>query len=107
MNLPVVISKLVATQNALDSEAYTECFTEQAVVHDEGKTHHGKGEIQQWIEHSNQEYRALMKPLNYEQTENEGVLTAEVAGTFPGSPAVLQFYLTLENDLICALKVTG
>jgi len=48
-----------------------------------------------------------MKPLNYEPKENEDTLSAEVAGDFPGSPAVLQFHLHIKNDLITALRITG
>ena len=64
-------------------------------------------EIQQWIEHSNEQYQSVLKPLEYKQSGDEGVLTAEVSGTFPGSPIVLQFHLTLKNELIDSLKVTG
>lgn len=107
MYLPTVITRLVAAQNKFDSEAYTTCFAETAIVHDEGKTHQGKAAIQQWIEHSNQAYRATMKPLTYEENVTGSVLTAEVAGNFPGSPATLHFHLTLDKDLITSLKVTG
>jgi len=46
MNLPEVVSELVRTQNNLDSVAYANCFSETAVVYDEGKTHHGRKEIE-------------------------------------------------------------
>lgn len=107
MNLPAIITRLVTAQNNFDSQAYAECFTGQAIVHDEGKTHQGKAEIQQWIERANQEYQSTMKPLNYESDGTNATISAEVAGTFPGSPAVLQFHFTLENELISVLKVTG
>ena len=42
MNLPKVITDLVEAQNNFDSLAYAECFSETAVVFDEGKTHTGK-----------------------------------------------------------------
>ncbi|PZR01993.1 MAG: hypothetical protein DI539_28040 [Flavobacterium psychrophilum] len=107
MKLPNVLQSLVKAQNDLDSKAYVKCFTAAAVVHDEGKTHAGAAEIRQWIEQANSEYQSFMKPLNYEEIESKGILTAEVSGTFPGSPAVLQFHVVLEGDLITYLKVTG
>jgi hypothetical protein len=107
MQLPKLIERFVATQNNYDSKAYTECFTETAIVHDEGKTHNGKAAIGQWIEEANQKYQSQMKPLNYEQSGVNGTLTAEVSGTFPGSPIVLQFHLGLKDELIDSLKVTG
>lgn len=107
MELPKVIERFIETQNNYDSKAYTECFTESAIVHDEGKVHTGKDEICRWIEHANEAYQSLMEPLKYEQSGSNGVLTAKVSGTFPGSPIVLQFHLGLMNDLIDSLKVTG
>ena len=107
MQLPSLVERFVATQNNFDSNGFVTCFTPLAVVHDEGKTHTGKKEIQQWIEHSNEQYRSSLKPQGYEQFGAVGVLTAEVSGTFPGSPIVLQFHLTLKDDLIQSLKVTG
>jgi len=107
MELPKLIERFVATQNNYDSKAYTQCFTDSAIVHDEGKTHTGKQEIRQWIEEANEKYQSKMKPLNYEQSGPNGMLTAEVSGTFPGSPIVLQFHLGLKDDLIDSLKVTG
>lgn len=106
MTLPQLVDRFIATHNNYDSKAFVTCFTTSAIVHDEGKTHKGKDEIQKWIEHSNEQYRSSMKPLNYEETGATGVLTAEVSGTFSGSPIVLKFHLTLKNDLIDGLKVT-
>lgn len=106
MNLPAVVTRLVNAQNKYDSKAYAECFTNTAIVHDEGKQHNGKEEIRQWIEEANEKYKSLMKPLKYKETGLKAVLTAEVSGTFPGSPIVLQFHLELKDNLIDSLKVT-
>ncbi|WP_027381720.1 nuclear transport factor 2 family protein [Chryseobacterium daeguense] len=105
MNLPNIITTLVKTQNSFDSKAYADCFSETAVVFDEGKTHNGKAEIQNWIESANNEYKASMKPLEY--NEKESVLSAEVSGTFPGSPLVLKYHFELKDGLIESLKITG
>lgn len=107
MQLHQVVERFVDAQNNFDSKAYVECFTDSAIVHDEGKVHTGKAEIRQWIEHANEEYQSFMKPLNYEESGSKGLLTAEVSGTFPGSPLVLLFHLALKDDLIDSLKVTG
>jgi len=107
MNLHNVVAKMIAAQNNFDNDAYAACFTENATVHDEGKTHNGKNEISQWIGHSNQQYQAVMKPLTYEEAGSEYLLTAEVSGNFPGSPATLKFHIGLENELIRSLKITG
>ena len=55
MNLPKAIKDLEQAQNNFDSLAYANCFSETAVVLDEGKIHKGKTEIREWIEKANTE----------------------------------------------------
>jgi len=105
MNLPNIISELVKAQTQFDSHAYANCFTETAVVFDEGKTHNGKTEIRNWIDKANKEYKADMKPLEYNEKEN--ILSAEISGTFPGSPVILKYHFELSDGLIQSLKITG
>lgn len=107
MNLPKVITDLVTTQNNFDSVAYANCFSETAVVFDEGKTHNGKKEIERWIADANERYKATMKPVGFEEKETESVLKAEISGSFDGSPIVLHYHLEIANDLIQSLKITG
>ncbi|SEM17203.1 hypothetical protein SAMN05421856_101531 [Chryseobacterium taichungense] len=103
MNLPNVVTELIKTQNNFDSTAYANCFTETAIVFDEGKTHNGRTEIKNWIDKANQEYHAVMKPLEYSEAEH--TLKAEVSGTFPGSPIVMIYYFEFEDGLIQSLKI--
>lgn len=105
MNLPNVIVDLTKAQNNFDSVAYANCFSENATVFDEGKNHNGKTEIQQWIKKANEEYQAVMKPVEY--SAKEEVLKAEVSGNFPGSPIILSYHFTFQNGLIESLKITG
>jgi len=106
MNLPKVIADLVDAQNSFDSIAYVNCFSETAVVFDEGKTHNGRLEIQHWIEESNEKYRSVMKPLEYTEDGISSVLSAECSGTFPGSPIKLKFHFDIIDEQIQHLKVT-
>jgi hypothetical protein len=107
MELPKFIARFVETQNNRDSQAFLTCFTESATVDDEGETHTGKEEIREWIERANEKYQSVTKPLSYEESGSNGRLTAEVSGTFPGSPAVLQFHFELKENLIDHLATTG
>lgn len=104
MNLPKVVEELIKTQNEFDSNAYAQCFTESAVVFDEGKTHTGRKEIEQWIDKANKDYRATMKPVDYSETEQ--TLKAEVSGNFPGSPLVLTYQFDIRDEKIQSLKIT-
>lgn len=105
MNLPIVIADLAKAQNNFDHVAYSNCFSETAVVFDEGKTHTGKMEIQQWIKEANEKYQAIMNPIEY--LASEKALRAEVSGNFPGSPLVLSYHFEWKNELIQSLKITG
>jgi len=107
MNLPKVIAELVETQNNFDSVAYANCFSETAVVFDEGKTHNGKKEIERWIADSNERYKATIKPVGFEEKETESLLMAETSGNFEGSPIVLTYHMKIEDELIQSLTVTG
>jgi len=103
MNLPNAIADLIQAQNNFDSVAYVNCFSETAVVFDEGKTHNGRKEIENWIEKANKEYQATMKPLEY--SANEQALKAEISGTFSGSPIVLTYQFELKDSQIQSLKI--
>lgn len=102
-NLPKVIEDLVKAQDNFDSNAYANCFTETAVVFDEGKTHNGRKEIEKWIDKANTAYQATMKPINYSETEQ--ILEAEISGNFPGSPIVLSYQFEIINQQIQSLKI--
>ncbi|WP_210151512.1 nuclear transport factor 2 family protein [Chryseobacterium scophthalmum] len=104
MNLPKVIEELVKSQNEFDSAAYADCFAENAQVFDEGKMHNGKAEIEQWIDKSNKENRATMELVDYD--EKEDILSAKIAGSFPGSPLTLKFHFNIGDGKIQSLKVT-
>ena len=107
MKLPNVISALIEAQNKLDADVYANCFTENAVVFDEGKTHKGRTAIRKWINEANKKYHTIMKPKSLEQSGDIVVLSTEIAGTFPGSSIILQYHFELENQLIRELKVIG
>lgn len=107
MNLPKVIAELIKAQDNFNSVAYATCFSETAVVFDEGKTHNGRKEIEHWITEANENFKTVMKPISFEEKETESILSAEISGTFPGSPVVLDYHFELKDGLIQSLKVTG
>lgn len=107
MNLPKVVAGLVDAQNSFDSIAYANCFSETAVVYDEGKTHRGRKEIEHWIEDANARYEATMQPISFEENGTGSILKAETSGKFNGSPIVLSYHLKIADGLIHSLKITG
>lgn len=106
MNLPKVVADLIEAQNKYDSAAYANCFSETAVVFDEGNTYEGRAEIQNWIDNANKKFKTVRNPLKYETFETEDVLTAEISGNFEGSPVVLHYHFKIDDGQIQSLNVT-
>jgi hypothetical protein len=107
MKLPDNIEGLIKAQNNLDSTAFTAFFTAEATVSDEGSSYSGRDEIRQWIQQATEKYHMHLKPINFKQTGSMSELTVEVSGTFPGSPAILNYHLELDGTLIRSLRISG
>jgi len=103
MNLPKVVTELIKAQNNFDSTTYAQCFTETAVVFDEGKNHQGRIEIERWIDKANKDYEATMEPLEY--AEKAQTLKTKVTGNFPGSPITMTYHYEFADGLIQSLKI--
>lgn len=102
-NLPKVIVDLIRAQDNFDSKAYISCFTETALVYDEGQVHTGKLEIQNWIEKANKTYHVIMKPIEF--FADSQTLKAEISGSFPSSPLLLMYEFVLIDQKIQSLKI--
>ncbi|WP_149241717.1 nuclear transport factor 2 family protein [Dyadobacter sp. 32] len=107
MKLPENIEGFIKAQNDLNSTAFANYFTEQATVSDEGSSYSGRAEIKEWIQEATEKYNMQLTPLDFSQTGSKGKLTVEVTGTFPGSPAVMNYHLELDGSSIRSLKITG
>jgi hypothetical protein len=89
-----------------DSEAIAQCFSENAVVKDEGHTHHGRAAIKQWKAEASARYLYTSEPFACEQQDGKFVVTSRLTGNFPGSPVNLRFFFGLEGDKIATLEIT-
>jgi len=106
MQLPNVISTLIETQNNSNHEAHSECFSETAVVFDEGRNHHGRQEIKDWAAETKAKYNTRVEPLKFGQDGNKAELSVRVTGTFPGSPVEMTYFMEIENDQIQSLRIS-
>jgi hypothetical protein len=88
-----------------DSEAVAQCFTDNAVVKDEGHTYHGRAAIKQWKEKASAKYQYTSEPFACQQKDGKFVVTSQLTGNFPGSPVNLRFFFGLEGDKIVALEI--
>jgi hypothetical protein len=88
-----------------DGEAVARCFTEDAVVKDEGHTYHGRAAIKQWKADASAKYQYTSETLACDREDGTTVVTCRLTGNFPGSPVNLRFIFRLEGDKIASLEV--
>lgn len=103
--LPEAVARYFDATNRFDAESAAACFTPEATVRDDGKTHVGTDEIRNWVSHASKEYQPQASVIGAK--EMGGVLTVavSVAGQFPGSPVVLDFEFSLRDEKIAELTV--
>lgn len=104
LNLP---NPVVAyfTADELNAEAVAQCFTDDAVVKDEGHVYNGRAAIKQWKEDASTKYSYTSEPLACEQKDYKTIVTCRLTGNFPGSPVDLQFAFELVGEKIASLEV--
>ena len=86
-------------------EAIAQCFTEQAVVQDEGRTHSGHAAITAWKLDASTKYSYASEPIGLKEKDGGYVVTSRVTGNFPGSPVDLRFAFRLERGKIAFLEI--
>lgn len=89
-----------------NGEAIVACFSENAVVKDEGQTYMGLAAIRQWKMSTSSKYNYTVEPQSLRESKEQMIVTGLVAGNFPGSPVNLQYVFKLEGDKIAALEIT-
>ena len=105
IKLPRIIEKYVDSSNKHDVKSILACFSDTAIVHDEGRTHNGKAAIEDWVVKTIGKYKFQFNPLAAEDAEADVAVSMEVSGTFDGSPVTLEYHFAIENDKISGLKI--
>jgi len=103
--LATPVALYIAAENRGDAEAMVQCFAEDAVVRDEGKTIKGLDAIKQWKVETKKKYQHSIEPLASVQKDGKTIVTNRLTGNFPGSPIVLQFIFKLDGDKIASLEI--
>jgi len=104
LNLPKPVAAYFTADKG-DGEAVSRCFTENAVVKDEGNTHKGRAAIKAWKTDASAKYQYTCEPLACEERDGKTVVTSHLVGNFPGSPVDLRYFFRLEGDKIASLEV--
>jgi ketosteroid isomerase-like protein len=105
LDLPTPITIYIEAENRGDTEALVQCFAEDAVVQDEGKTIEGLATIKQWKAGTKEKYQHTIEPLASVQKDSTTIVTNRLTGNFPGSPIELEFVFTLVGNKIALLEI--
>lgn len=104
LNLPKPIAAYF-TAGSGGGESVSQCFTENAVVKDEGHTHKGRAAIKVWKTSASAKYQYTSEPFACEEKDGKIVVTSHLVGNFPGSPVDLRYLFKLEGDKIASLEI--
>lgn len=104
LDLPRPIANYFAADED-GAETLSQCFTEDAVVKDEGHTYNGRTAIKEWKTRTSEKYQYTSEPLALDQEDRRAVVTTRLTGNFPGSPVNLRFFFELDGEKIKSLEI--
>jgi ketosteroid isomerase-like protein len=104
-NLPQPLPAYFKAANAHDTDALVACFADDAIVRDEGKDISGSTAIREWKDRTNALYRVAIETTAVNQVDDKTIVTAQVSGTFPGSPVQLRYCFRLDGGKIAGLEI--
>ena len=105
IELPIAIAAYIAGSNAHDAAACAACFTDDAVVRDEGRERQGNAAIREWMEEVSKKYRPTVDVISVAEKDDKTIVTGRVAGDFPGSSVDLRYAFTLAGEKIARLDI--
>ncbi|MDB5989921.1 MAG: hypothetical protein JWQ10_1324 [Herbaspirillum sp.] len=107
IDLPKPIAAyFTADADKSDTEAVAQCFSDNAVVTDENRSHKGRAAIKQWKADASAKYQYTSEPFSSEEIDGKIIVTSRLVGNFPGSPVNLRYFFEIEGDKIASLKIT-
>ena len=104
MVIPGIIENYFKAKNAKNISAIVDCFDAHATVHDEGKSINGISSIRSWVENSTKKYNPQFRLLDADAKGSSTSVTAEVSGSFEGSPLKMRFNFEVSSNKIQSLK---
>jgi SnoaL-like domain len=107
--MPVTLPQPIAAYFEADSTknaGIEACFTEAAIVKDEGHTYVGRDAIGKWKAESSTKYTYVSEPIAIVKDGDQTIVTSHLTGNFPGSPVDLRYAFVLEADKIARLEIT-
>lgn len=106
VNLPNIIAEYFDADRKRSAAAVSNCFSDGAVVKDEGHTYTGRDDIRQWKADSSTKYTYSVEPFSISTDGDRTVVVSHLAGDFPGSPVDLRYLFVLDGQKIAELEIT-
>lgn len=103
--LPPLLQRYLSADAAGDLQAFIDCFTPDATVRDERRTHVGRDAIRAWKAHADATVPYRLAPLGVSRQGAQWKLLAKVSGDFPGSPIELMHVFELAGECIASLEI--
>jgi hypothetical protein len=105
--LPEPVATYIEGANTQDIDAVAACFSDDAVVRDEGRERRGIAAIREWAEEASKKYRPAVDVIDAAEIAGKTIVTGRVSGNFPGSPVVLRYAFTLDGEKIARLEISS
>jgi hypothetical protein len=105
LDLPQPVAGYFAAVESDDFEALARCFAADGIVRDERRTIIGPAEIRDWMAEAKRKYRHRTSPSAVVHRDGSIVVTARVAGDFPGSPITLEHIFRVVGGKIAELEI--
>ncbi|MEV6925619.1 nuclear transport factor 2 family protein [Dactylosporangium sp. NPDC051485] len=106
MNIPPAIATYLTAHNARDVDSAIASYATDAVVHDEGRSYHGRDAIRAWLTGAAAEYTYTTELISATRLDEERYdLVQHLEGDFPGGVVDLHFRFTLRGSSIVLLAI--
>jgi hypothetical protein len=102
--LPPVIADFFHVHNTGETANFNQLFTGDAIVSDEAHDYRGAA-IKAWIDGAIVKYKLVASVIDLAEVSEQTIVTAQVAGSFPGSPVQIRYKFALKNGKIAALAM--
>ena len=104
--LPDPIPAYLAAHTARDADTAVGCFTADAVVVDEGRTHRGTEEVLAWLRGAGTQFTYTTELVGARRVDGaRWVALQRLEGDFPGGVVELRYRFTMDGDLIAGLVI--
>ena len=103
--LPQPIADFFALPTSASLKELGGVLDEDAIVRDERRTHRGLDAIRNWRIETMARTPFQARPLSVEDQNGAVVVKAQVSGSFPGSPVLLDHRFSLSDGRIVMLEI--